>query len=84
MPVYTAVYIFLLTSRRPPRIGKDGPPGLEQADKSTTANESIPAEAALPVRLPLSLVREEGPRRSERHQKDTHTYLKAKYPDSQL
>ena len=67
----------------PPRI-KDESPGLEQADKSMTVNEPIPAEAASPVRLSPPLAREEGPRRSERHRKDTDTYLKEKYPDSRL
>ena len=68
----------------PPRIREDEPPSLEQADRSMTVNENIPAEAASLVRLPPPLAREEGPRRSERHQKDTDTYLKEKYPDSQL
>ena len=49
-----------------------------------TVKESIPAEAASPARLPPLLAREEGPRSSERHRKDTDTYLKEKYPDSQL
>ena len=66
----------------PLRIREDGSPGLEQADKSMTVNESIPTEAASPVRLSPPLAREEGPRRSERHRKDTDTYLKEKYPDS--
>ena len=63
----------------PPRIREDESPGLEQADESMTVNEPIPTEAASPVRLSPPLAREEGPRRSERH-----TYLKEKYPDSQL
>ena len=51
----------------PPRIKEDESPGLEQADESMTVNESIPTEAACPVRLSPPLAREEGPRRSERH-----------------
>ena len=72
------------TNESPPTIREDHPPGLEQADRSMTVNKSIPAEAASPIRLPPPLTREEGPRRSERHRKDTDTYLKEKYPDSQL
>jgi len=71
----------------PPSTGEDGPPGLEQTDGSligTGANESIPADAALPAWLTSPLARDQGPRRSERHRKDTDTYLKEKYPDSQL
>lgn len=68
----------------PPRIKEDEPHGLRQADRSMSANESPPAEAALPVRLPPPLIREEGPRRSEKHQKDNDTYPKEKYPESQL
>lgn len=68
----------------PPRSREDEPPGLEQTDRSMTVNESIPADAAPPVSLPPPLAREEGPRRSERHRKDTDTYLKEKYPDFQL
>ena len=68
----------------PPRIREDESPGLEQADESMTVNEPIPTEAASAVRLSPPLAREEGPRRSERHRKDTDTYLKEKYPDSQL
>jgi len=71
----------------PPSTGEDGPPGLEQTDGSmigTGANESFPADAALPSELTSPLTRNQGPRRSERHRKDTDTYLKEKYPDSQL
>jgi len=71
----------------PPSTGEDGPPGLEQTDGSMIgmgANESIPADAALPAGLTSPLARDQGPRRSERHRKDTDTYLKEKYPDSQL
>ena len=63
----------------PLRIREDEPVGLEQADRSLAVNKLIPAETALPP-----LAREEGPRRSERHRKDTDTYLKEKYPDFQL
>lgn len=71
----------------PPSTREDGPPGLEQTDGSmigTGANESIPANAALPAGLTSPLARDQGPRRSERHQKDTDTCIKEKYPDSQL
>ena len=68
----------------PLRIREDESPGLEQADESMTVNESIPTEAASPVRLSPPLAREEGLRRSERHRKDTDTYLKEKYSDSEL
>ena len=68
----------------PPRSREDELPGLEQTDRSMTVNESIPADAAPPVSLPPPLARDEGPRRSERHRKDTDTYLKEKYPDVQL
>ena len=62
----------------PPRIREDEHPGLEQADGSMTVNESIPAEAAFPLRLPPPLAGEEGPRRSERQRKNTDTDLKKK------
>ena len=39
----------------PPRISGDEPPGLEQADRSRKVNESIPAEAASPGKLPPPL-----------------------------
>ena len=70
----------------PSSTGEDGPPGLEQTDGSMTgagANESIPADAALPVGLTSPLARDQGPRRSKRHRKDTDAYLKENYPDSQ-
>ena len=57
---------------------------MEQTDRSMTASESIPTEAASPVRLPPPLARDKKPRKSKRHRKDTDTYLKEKYPDSQL
>ena len=63
------------------------PPSLEQTDGSMVgvgANESIPTDVALPVGLTPPLARDQGPGRSERHRKDTDTYLKEKYPDSQL
>ena len=71
----------------PPSTREDGPPGLEQTDGSmsrTGANESISTDAALLAGLTSPLARDQGPRRSERHQNDTDTYLKEKYPDSQL
>ena len=71
----------------PSKTGEDGPPGLEQNDGSMTAagaNESIHADAALPVGLTSPLARDQGPRRSERHRKDTDKYLKETYPVSQL
>ena len=68
----------------PPTIREDQPPGLEQADRSKTINESIATEAASPVMLPLPLAREERPRRNEGHRKDSDTYQKEKYPDSRL
>jgi len=74
-------------SESPPSTREDGPPSMEQTDGSTVvvgANESIPTDLALPVGLTAPLALDQGPRRSERHQKDTDTYLKEKYPDSQL
>ena len=68
----------------PPISREDQPPGLEQADRSKTVNESIAAEAASPAMLPPPFAREEGPRRNEGHRKDSDTYQKEKYPDSQL
>jgi len=62
----------------PPSTGEDGPPGLEQTDGSmigTGANESIPADAVLPAGLTSPLARDQGPRRSERHRKDTKIHL---------
>ena len=57
----------------PPTIREDQPPSLEQAKRSMTVNESIPAKAAAPIRLPPPLAREEVPRRSGSHRKDTVT-----------
>ena len=71
----------------PPSTREGGPPGLEQTEGSETgaeANVSIPADTALPAGMPSPLARDQGPRRSERHRKDTDTYLREKYPDSQL
>ena len=73
--------------KSPPSTGEDGPPSLGQTDGSTVragANESSPADVALPVGLTSPLARDQGPRRSGRHRKDTDAYLKEKYPDSQL
>ena len=59
-------------SESPPSTGEDGPPRLEQTDVSMVgagANESIPADVALPVGLTSPLARDHGPRRSKRHPK---------------
>ena len=67
--------------------GDDGYLGVEQSDETTAgmgADESIYAEVVTPTRLQLLQVCEEGLRRSERHRKDTGTYLKEKYHDFQL
>ena len=67
--------------------GKDGCPGLEQSDETTTgrgADESIYAEVGMPTNSQSPQVSEEGLRWSERHRKDTDTYLKEKYQDFQL
>ena len=66
---------------------KDGCPGLEQSEETTTgrgAEESIHAEVGMPTNSQSPQVSEEGGRRSERHRKDTDTYLKEKYQDFQL
>ena len=60
----------------PPSTGEDGFPGLELTDGSVIqmgACESIPTDAALPAGLTSPLARDQGPRRSERHRKDTDT-----------
>ena len=62
-------------------------PGLEQTEGSisgTGANASISDDAASPAGSTSPIARDQGPRRSGRHLKDTDTYLKEKYPDSQL
>ena len=67
--------------------GKDGCPGLELSDETTTgriADESIHAEVDMPTNSQSPQVSEEGLSRSERHRKDTDSYLKEKYQDFQL
>jgi len=74
-------------SESPPSTGEDGPPSLEQTGGGTAgagANESCPADVVLPVGVTSPLARDQGPRRRERHQKETDAYLKEKYRDSQL
>ena len=74
-------------SESPPSTREDEPPSLEHTDGTTVgvgANEFIRADLALPVGLTAPLALDQGPRRSETHRKYADTYLKEKYPDSQL
>ena len=60
-------------------------PGMEQSNETIAGmGESIQTEGVAPTRPQAPQVGEEELRRSERHRKETGSYLTEKYKDFQL
>ena len=65
--------------------GENECPGMEQSNETIAGiGESVQTEGVAPTRPQAPQVGEEGLRRSERHRKETGSYLTEKYKDFQL